>query len=429
MSLGGYIRRNVFWANDRINEGVIWRQYCDLKQINEKGALNRQQSHLSLLLNHAVSYAEFYSGMKGNEITLFPVMNKQLIREHYKQLCIDTKHLPFQKGKIHIQRTSGSTGVPLAVPQDTRKRKRRVAELKYFGNIAGYKSHEKMAHLRIWTKWQHKSKFQAFYENIYPVDCSKIDEKMLLGLVDFIQQKKVRALWGYASWFGKLAEIVEKKSIKLPSLKVIIAGSEMLNPETRLKLSELLNCNVVSRYSNEEQGILGQDRTNDGHFYLNHGSYYFEFLKLDSDTPAQPGELSRIVVTDLFNYAFPMIRYDTGDTGIFEINRSNGLTVLSKIYGRRLDLVYDTSMVPVHPMALARILKNYDEIALWQFIQVDNGKYILKLKLNGELDVPECVSQLKAIFGTNVKIQVKLVKDIPNLASGKHKPVLNEWKK
>lgn len=37
---------------------------------------------------------------------------------------------------------------------------------------------------------------------------------------------------------------------------------------------------------------------------------------MDSDEPAEPGELGRIVITDLFNYAFPILRYDNGDTAV-----------------------------------------------------------------------------------------------------------------
>lgn len=39
-------------------------------------------------------------------------------------------------------------------------------------------------------------------------------------------------------------------------------------------------------------------------------------LKMDSDEPAEDGELGRIVITDLYNYAFPILRYDNGDTAI-----------------------------------------------------------------------------------------------------------------
>ena len=40
-------------------------------------------------------------------------------------------------------------------------------------------------------------------------------------------------------------------------------------------------------------------------------NFYIEMLSLDSDEPVKPGELGRIVVTDFYNKAFPMIRYDT----------------------------------------------------------------------------------------------------------------------
>jgi phenylacetate-CoA ligase len=187
---------------------------------------------------------------------------------------------------------------------------------------------------------------------------------------------------------------------------------------------------VVSRYSNEEQGILGQERLNDEIYYLNHASYFFEFLKLDSDEKANQGDLCRIVVTDLFNYAFPMIRYDTGDTGVFESEKNNDtyLPVLSKIYGRLMDLVFDTKQVAVHPMALARILKNYNEIVMWQFIQKERNKYELKLKLSAKIDLSDCLYEMKEIFGSDAKIDMKMVTEMPVLPSGKRKPVVNEWK-
>lgn len=40
---------------------------------------------------------------------------------------------------------------------------------------------------------------------------------------------------------------------------------------------------------------------------------YLEVLKLEEDIPAGDGELGRLVITDLYNYAFPPIRYENGD--------------------------------------------------------------------------------------------------------------------
>jgi phenylacetate-CoA ligase len=434
MSLGGFVRRVSFWTNDFFHASPIRKHYNDIRTIlknKDNIGIITQKEHLQNILTHAVTKSKFYSKYDANNIETFPIINKFIIRDNYDYINVELSEIPEHKGNMHIQRTSGSTGTPLAVPQDKRKRNRRIAELKYFGKIAGYNSHEKLAQLRIWTKWHSKSKIQSFKENIYAIDCSRINDDILSNLCTLIKKKKIKAIWGYASWYDKFAEFVERKSIKLPSIKVLMAGSEMLQPSTRTKLKYLLKCNVISRYSNEEQGILGQDKKSIEHYYLNHASYYFEFLKLDSDEKGKLGEICRIVVTDLFNYAFPMIRYDTGDTGIYiiENNASEGFPVLSKIYGRLLDLVYDPKGTVIHPMTLARILKNYDEIKLWQFIQKDINRYELKLKLAANMNLSDCLKQVQEIFGEDSLIDISLVNDIPVLSSGKRKPVVNEWKK
>lgn len=432
MSLGGLIRRSAFWANDFLHASPIRMLYNDIDRILNTPTVGAalQRQHLYNMVDHAVKNTTYYSKYKDCAFDSFPVMNKYLLRENYESISVEQNLIPQHTGVMHIQRTSGSTGTPLAVPQDKRKRNRRIAELKYFGNIAGYQSHEKMTQLRIWTRWHSKPRLQSFRENIFPIDCSRIDDQMLSDLCRMIKKKRITAMWGYASWYDKLAEFIERNSVRLPSIKVIIAGSEMLKPSTRQSLKRSLQCKVISRYSNEEQGILGQDRDEDDHYYLNHASYYFEFLKLDNDTKAEPGEIARIVVTDLFNYAFPMIRYDTGDTGMYmdENDQSNGFPVLSKIYGRLLDLVYDTTGTAIHPMTLARILKNYDKIKHWQFIQKNANLYELKLQLTDGMDTAGCVRQLQQVFGDNAQIEISLVNDIPVLSSGKRKPVVNEWK-
>ncbi len=40
-----------------------------------------------------------------------------------------------------------------------------------------------------------------------------------------------------------------------------------------------------------------------------------KILKPDDDKLIQESEIGRIVITVLYNYSMPMIRYDTGDIG------------------------------------------------------------------------------------------------------------------
>ena len=137
------------------------------------------------------------------------------------------------------------------------------------------------------------------------------------------------------------------------------------------------------------------------------------------------------MLTDFHNYAFPVIRYDTGDTCILlpPDEKSNGYPVMGKLYGRRFDLTYATDGTPIYPLAYGRILKNYDVILSWQFVQKGEKSYslVLVLKQEDEKAIVDMVKQIKDILGEDAVITVEKVNEIPLLRSGKRKPVKNEW--
>ncbi|SJN28674.1 phenylacetate--CoA ligase family protein [Sphingobacterium sp. JB170] len=438
MGFLSYFLRNTYWINDFLKGSIIRRQYNDIQFILEKGeqGKDKKKQYLSRLLNHAVNNCKFYRTYSGKRIDDFPVVNKSILIDNFVDISIPSESIPFQKGKIFVQNTSGSTGTPFAVPQDTRKRMRRIAELKYFGNRSGFKSHDRLVHLRTWNRWQNKSKLQSIRENIIAFNIAQIDKERLKALCETIVKKHVVAVRGYASSIDLLAKFSVDNNIKMPSLKLMIAGSEALEESTRDLVQTKLGCNIISQYANEENGILGQEGNpsaeGDQFFYLNHASYYFEVLKLQEDKPAEYGELGRIVITDLFNYAFPLIRYDTGDTAIMleKNEHSNGFPIFEKLYGRRLDLVFDTKGDIVYPMALARILKHYTQIVQWQFIQNGESEYLLKLNCKEDFrSSKEIIMELEELFGKDANIMVEFSSDIPVLASGKRKPVINNWKR
>ena len=158
MSIGGFIRRSIFWANDYLHGKKIFKHYRELS-LAKKKELGKpiQMKNLERLLNYATSYSEYYKCFVGKSLSEFPVVNKQLLIENHDGIAVSKEFIPEQEaGNIHVQKTSGSTGTPFAVPQDSRKRYRRIAELKFFGQDVGFKSHEKLVQCRIWTKWQSK---------------------------------------------------------------------------------------------------------------------------------------------------------------------------------------------------------------------------------------------------------------------------------
>lgn len=379
MNIKSQLFRTAFWIKDFFKGKPIGSHYTELKSETKNPAKteNLKQKRLNELLFYATKNCEFYKDYSGKELKDFPIVNKKILIDNVDKIKVFEGKNPYQAAdkKYHIQKTSGSTGTPFAIPQDTRKRNRRIAELKYFGEIVGFKSHESLVHLRTWTRWQSKSKKQAFCENIWPFDISNMGDEHLAELVQLMKQKKAVALRGYASSFDLLCDYVQNHPQNFPHLKIVIAGSETLYDTTREKVKNILKCNIISQYANEENGILAQEKIDgeSGHFYINQAGYVFEVLKMNSDETADFGELGRVVLTDLFNYAFPVIRYDNGDTAILKKDEQTGEVYISALYGRRLDIVYDTKNEPVFPMAFARTLKNFDGIKQWQFIQEYRG--------------------------------------------------------
>ncbi len=439
MDFNALYLRSIFWLKDFFKGSPIRKPYNEIKFIQEhsyKEGLPLREKALHRLMDHARANSPFYKDIKGYDMESFPVMNKASLFENFDKIKVPDNCIPGQQGSVHIQTTSGSTGTPFKMPQDTLKRFRRVAELKYFGKIAGFNSHEKLIHLRTWNKWQQKTSKQIKKENIIPFDISKFGESEIRELCDLLISSKAVCIRGYASSLGQLAEYAKGKGYKFPHLKIAIAGAEALQDNVRNLYKEVMESDIHSQYANEECGILAQERVptknSDNPMYINHSGYFFEVLKMDSDEPANFGEMGRIVITDLYNYAFPVIRYDNGDVGVLSQpdEFSNGYPVLSKLYGRRFDLTYTTSGDSVFPLTYGRILKHYEDIAQWQFIQNGQKDYTLKIIERGKgTDYNEIVEPLKKTLGNDANITIDIVEDIPVLQSGKRKPVINNYKK
>ena len=439
MDLNAYYLRAKFWIDDYLKGSPIGKPYNEVKYIQEHSyeeGLPIREKALHNLMDFAREHSAYYKNIKGYDLKSYPIMNKATLLEHYDEIKVAPAEIPGQQGEVHIQTTSGSTGTPFKIPQDTQKRQRRIAELKYFGKIVGFRTHDKLIHLRTWNRWQQKTAKQIKSENIIPFDIAIMDDASLKRLCELAVSEKAVCLRGYASSLGKVAEYADGKGYQFPHLKIAIAGAEALQDDTRALYKRVMKSEIISQYANEECGIMAQERTptkdSDNCMYWNYSGYYFEVLKFDSDEPAEYGELGRIVITDLHNYAFPLIRYDNGDTAVLlpPDEYSNGYPVLGKLYGRRFDITYSTTGAAISPLTYGRILKHFDTISQWQFVQEGEKEYKLKVVMRSDdLNLENIVEQLKEYIGKDATVSIEKVSDIPVLASGKRKPCVNNWKK
>ncbi len=278
---------------------------------------------LQKVLNHATSTTPFYKEFRDfQRLQYFPVINKNVVRDNFESFRSED----FVNKKSVPVFTGGSTGTPFKLLHDLGKRKRHKADNISFARRGGYELGDRLYLMRATHDNDLKSRLVFSQKNINPygiLNYTDADMKQLFE--DIRRDPSEKCIVCFASMTDVIVnylESVQKKPFEEKIVKSIITDGDSLNEVTKDKMEYYFGIPVLARYGNMECGIMGQQNFEGGNEYdLNWASYYFEILDLDKDEPAAKGEIGRIVVTDLFNYGMPLIRYDTGDMAVFGPNK------------------------------------------------------------------------------------------------------------
>lgn len=423
--VGSLLRRNIFYLIDTMNGSKIKKHYQDIKNIMNDKRTNYKQ--LNKLLKHAKETVPYYKEIDGNRLEYFPIVTKNDIKENYGLF----RSQIYMNKPLHQMSTSGSTGTPFTVLQNLNKRKRTIADLIYFNDVADQRLGDRFMYIKAWPR--KRTSLERVKQNVIPIDILHQDGPTLEKVREILKRdSNIKSILAYASSYDVLANyLLEKEDTPdMFNIKTLFSSSTLLSKETKEKLTKIFNCKIIDRYSNQENGVLAQTSETYGDFKINRASYFIELLKLDSDTPVGVGELGRIVVTDLFNFAMPMIRYDTGDLAKSDDINSDGLSSLQNIQGRRVDVIYDTKGRMLTPHTWSVILRKYRKLRQWQFIQEDKTKYVLKVNGGkGVYSKKEFDDTLRSILGSDAEIEIQFVDGIPISSSGKFKNTICNYKR
>ncbi|NKI27099.1 phenylacetate--CoA ligase family protein [Arenibacter sp. 6A1] len=429
-----FLRRKLFWSVDAIKGGKVTRHLKDIASLQRKfhdnGYSRVTEGYLTNLITHATTSVPLYKNFtKDNVLQDFPVVDKAYIRDNFK--LFESKEF-IDKKKYKVT-TSGSTGKPFYILHDKNKRDRNTADTIYFSEKAGYKLGARLYYLRLWDKQYKKGNFLSWVQNVrtnYSVDNFN-DQKIAGWIRELENDNSNKSILGYTSALQAIFKFLDNKKAKPLETKIngVVAIAEGLDEYVRKGVKKYFKTHVVSRYSNSENGIIAQQNMGNRNFEVNWASYFVEILDLNKDIPVPNGTLGRIVITDLFSYAMPLIRYDTGDVGIlnFETKDDCKALVLSQIEGRKMDMFTNTKGEFITSHIVHHILQ-FNGIDQFQFIQESNNKYIIKLKVAYDFDYDdelEIIKKYQEFLGHDANINIEYVIDIPLLKSGKRKLVVN----
>jgi phenylacetate-CoA ligase len=377
------------------------------------------------VMDYAKKKCSFYNNYDSNFEKVKTISKNDLKNSISSFISTDYKIDELYKG-----RTSGSTASPMVFFLSKRKKALRVSELSFFNEWAGYKIGMRHALNSIGAS---KSKLKLWIQNEVLLDPSKINNNKLDVFLDTITKKRIEFYIGYPSVLNQLAMYAKFKQLKI-SFKGIISTGEPLTEHFRQTISSQFDCDVLSRYSSLELGVIAHECEYHT-LHVNGANLFVEVLGIDSDEPIKNGEIGRIIVTDYNNYAMPLIRYDTGDLGSIEQSSckcGRKGNVIRKLQGRKVDFIIDADGNKFSFAFLNTLIWPYhDKISHYQFLQ--NEAHIIKLFLQLSSSDATFTENLKfdiiSNLSQNTIFDVETVEEIPPMASGKKPFVINNYLK
>jgi phenylacetate-CoA ligase len=136
----------------------------------------------------------------------------------------------------------------------------------------------------------------------------------------------------------------------LPDLAAILITGAVLRPDVRARIERRLGAKVVNLYSTSELGPIAAEGP-DGRLRVNEEIVWLEGPRSGSEV----GAPTPVVVTPLFAFATPLIRYAPGDYVRFSSatpKRAPGLRRLEEVVGRTRNLLRLPDGRPFMPYAL-----------------------------------------------------------------------------
>jgi phenylacetate-CoA ligase len=132
-----------------------------------------------------------------------------------------------------------------------------------------------------------------------------------------------------------LAAYCGERGLRLPRLREVRTYGEALHSDIRAICRQAWDVPVVDMYSCAEGGYLALQCPEHEHYHVQSESAWLEVLNPEG-LPCAPGEIGRVVITPLHNFAMPLLRYDIGDYA--EVGPAcvcgRGLPVITRIMGK-----------------------------------------------------------------------------------------------
>lgn len=262
---------------------------------------------------------------------------------------------------------------------------------------------------------------------------TSIDTKSMSLFADKLIRIRAKYIRGYVGGIIQFAYFCRQQKIKIPSLRLIWTSSAPLPESQRHLLQETFECPAYTQYGCCEMPWLGMEckRQCGLHTYPT-----IRHLEITDEKGKQlpKGTIGNVVITDLLNLRFPLIRYVNGDRSSYlekDCDCGNHAPLINYIQGRVTDCLTLSDGSVLFGDYLTTVFDHYpDAVKAFQFHQLRDGTIkfrIVKnpLYTNSTKEIDEVITAFqKLIAGRNI-IEIEYCSEI-NHDRGKTRFVIQD---
>jgi len=406
------------------------------------------EARLQALLRHAHRFTTYYRRILGDHGVVaddggvdlgrfpdLPLLDKSTLVAEFENL----KSEGLAKRKWYVNASGGSTGEPVKFIQDVEFNCWAVAQKMQFDLWSGYQLGEPKAVL--WGSghdvggWREspRTRLGRWLRNEMWLQAFSLSNGDVRAYVRAINRLQPVQLLAYADSAYEFSRAIEEAGISVFSPDSIMTSAGTLHPHFRETIERVFKAPVFDRYGSREVGDIACECEAHEGLHVSAPWQHVEVLREDGSV-ADPGEEGEIVVTNLGNFAMPLIRYRIGDTGAWATGPCScgrRWPLLASVTGRTCDTFWTRTGTRVDGKYFVHEFRTKEYVRRFRVVQesLDEVSVFLELRpsmvANTDAALEEIREIVRRVMGSECAIEVQVVPEIPPLPSGKYLPVIS----
>ena len=427
------IRRRYDQAYLKLERDIIAREFWTYAELQGYSCMRLQR-----IVKYAAVNIPYYRRLfaeqgiepddirKPEDLTFLPILDKSIVQSQLDEFYSDE----LKQLRHSIVHTSGTTGAGLIFPMALSAEQEQWAVWWRYRARFGIDRQTWYAHFYGKSIVPHNQSEPPFWRINKPghqilFSGYHMRDAYLPYYVEELNRKRPPWIQGYPSLLSILAGFILESGMKLEYRpKIVTVGAESLLPHQKAIIEKALGAPCRQHYGMAE-GVANISECPEGNLHVDEDYACVEFLPID-------GNICRIIGTTYTNYAFPLIRYDTGD--VAELYDENFICpcgragrLVKSIDGRIEDFVITPDGRRIGRMD--HIFKDMVNIKECQIYQDTPEKVIFRIVRGmhySETDERVLLAEARRRLGDSIKIQISYVSNIERTETGKLRFVISK---